>query len=363
MTSQTDQFLMYVGTDTTGASEGIYVYRFDAATGSMEHLSTTPGVENPAFLAIDPGGRYLYSVAATDAESNVETGSVHAFAIDQTTGELSALNHQSSKGAGTCHITVDHTGRYVLAANYWSGSVAMLPIQGNGSLGEAVSVVQHEGSGPDPERQEGPHAHSITVDPSNRYAFAADLGLDKMMVYKLDTDRGSMAPNDKPWVSTAPGAGPRHFDFHPNRRHAYVINELDSTLTAFRYNESIGTLSEVQSISTIPEDFTDINYCADVHVHPSGKFVYGSNRGHDSIVMCAVDKATGALTYLGCELTQGETPRNFAIDPTGAYLLAANQDSDSIVTFLIDQETGMLEPTGTAVDVPTPVCLKLIPAR
>ena len=360
--SNTNSYFLYIGTYTKGASEGIYVYRFDASTGSMEHLSTTTGVEDPSFLAIGPDGRNLYSVGEVGGGPGQPTGAVHAFSIDQTTGELAHLNYQSSRGEGPCHVGVDQTGRYVLAANYRSGSVAMLPIRDDGSLGEATGFVQHEGSSVNTDRQEGPHAHSIIVDPANRYAFAPDLGTDRVMVYQLDLDQGRLVPNDEPWAPTASGAGPRHFDFHPSRKYAYVIDELDSTFTAYAYDEASGALTQLQSLSTLPKDFAGTSYCADVHVHPSGRFIYGSNRGHDSIVVCGIEEDTGKLKYLGCESTQGKTPRNFALDPTGAYLLAANQDSDSVVTFRVDQETGRLEPTGFVAQVPTPVCLKLVPS-
>ena len=360
--SNSSSYFLYIGTYTKGTSEGIYVYRFDTSTGSLEHLCTTTGVENPSFLAIGPGGRNLYSVGEVGGGPGEPTGAVHSFSIDQATGELAFLNHQPSRGAGPCHVSVDQTGRYVLAANYGSGSVSMLPIRDDGSLGEATGFVQHEGSSVNPDRQEGPHAHSIIVDPANRYAFAPDLGLDKVMVYRLDLDQGNLVSNEQPWVRTTSGAGPRHFDFHPSRKYAYVIDELDSTFTAYAYEESSGALTQLQSLSTLPKDFTGTSHCADVHVHPSGRFIYGSNRGHDSIVVCGIDEATGKLTYLGCESTQGKTPRNFALDPTGDYLLAANQDSDTVVTFRIDQETGELEPTGSVAQVPTPVCLKLVPS-
>ena len=362
MATQNQKFLVYIGTLGDGARDAIFVYLFDTSTGAMEHLSTTTGLKHPSFQTISPGGRHLYSVGQIDDASGRLDGAVHAFSIDPATGELAKLNHQSSRGVGPCRVSVDLTGRYVLVANYGSGSVAMLPIQDDGSLGEAVDFVQHQGSGVNPARQEGPHAHSIVLDPANRYAFAPDLGLDKILIYQLDLDRGRLVPNDQPWGRTVPGAGPRHFDFHPTRKYAYVINELDSTFTAYRYDESSGALRELQSISTLPEEFAGTNYCADVHVHPSGRFIYGSNRGHDSIVVCGIDQATGELTYIDCESTQGSTPRNFALDPTGAFLLAANQDSDTVVTFRIAQETGRLEPTGFVAEVPAPVCLKLIPA-
>ena len=363
MSQEGARYLVYVGTYTRGASEGIYVYRFDTSTGSMEHLSTAKGLQNPSFLAIAPAERYLYAVEEIETDSGNPAGVVHAFSIDQTTGELTRLNHQPSRGTVSCHLSVDSTGRYVLFANYGSGSVGMLPIRDDGSLDEMSDFVQHEGSGVDANRQKGPHAHSINVDPTNRYAFVPDLGLDKVFAYRLDLDGGRLIPHDPPSASTAPGAGPRHFDFHPTDNYAYLINELDSTMTAFEYDPSAGALSEINTVSTLPADFTGASHCADVHVHPSGRFVYGSNRGHNSIAICEIDGATGGLTFLGTESTHGEWPRNFAIDPTGAYLLAANQDSDTVVTFRIDRQTGMLEPTGQTTQVPMPLCLKLIPTR
>jgi 6-phosphogluconolactonase len=258
-------------------------------------------------------------------------------------------------------MSVDATGRFVLVANYGSGSVCVLPIGRDGGLGDAADVVQHQGSSVNPRRQQGPHAHSITLDAANRYAFAADLGIDKVMVYRLDTASGKLIPNDPPWAQVKPGAGPRHFDFHPSGKYAYLINELDSTITAFAYDASRGIIREIQTVPTLPADFRGASTCADVHVSPSGKFLYGSNRGHDSIVIFRIDEATGRLSYVGHELTQGKTPRNFAIDPTGTFLLAANQNSDTIVTFRIDQQTGKLTPTGHVAEAPMPVCLKLMP--
>ena len=354
----TDQYLAYIGTYTTGASEGIYAFQLDMATGALEHVSTTSGIDNPSFLDIAPLGKHLYAVCA-DFEA-MSGGLVKAYAIDSETGELTYLNEQSSEGEGPCHITVDKTGKYVLLANYGSGSVAMLPVEQGGRLGKATGFVQHEGSSVDPERQVGPHAHSIILDADNRFAFAADLGTDKMMVYRLDFATGKLVSNDSPWVRTPPGSGPRHFDFHPNGKYAYLINEMGSTVTALHYDAERGMLNEIETVPTLPEDFDGVNHCADIHVAPSGKFVYGSNRGHDSIAIFAIDQDTGSLTALGHESTKGETPRNFAIDPSGTYMLTANQDGDNIVTFLIDQKSGMLEPTGHEVEVPSPVCIKLL---
>ena len=353
--------LVYVGTYTRGGSEGVYVYRMDASTGGLEYVSKATGLDNPSFLAIDPRRRHLYAVSQVVESQGPPSGSVSAFSIDPATGELTFLNRQPSVGAGPCHLTVDGTGRCVLVANYRGGSVAVLPIEDDGRLGEATDFVQHEGSSVDAGRQEGPHPHSVNLDSASRYAYVPDLGLDKVLVYKLDAGKGKLTAGDEPWVQVKTGAGPRHFAFHPGGRFAYVINELDSTFTAFACDNVKGTLREVQTVSTLPVAFEGESHCADVHVSPSGEFLYGSNRGHDSIVVFAIDGDTGTLTYVGHEPTQGMTPRNFAIDPTGAFLLAANQDSDSIVTFRVDRRTGKLEPTGHVAQVSMPVCLKLVP--
>jgi 6-phosphogluconolactonase len=357
-----EEYLVYVGTYTHGDSEGIYVYRIDISTGALGYSSKATGVENPSFLAVDPESRYLYSVCEVAEFAGQPTGVLKAYAISPETGELTYLNQQPSGGTVPCHVTVDQTGRFLLVANFGSGSVAALAILGDGRLGEATGFVQHEGSGVNPQLQDGPHAHSINLDPANRYALAPDRGIDKVLVYRLDLEGGRLVPNDEPWASVKPGAGPRHFDFHPSGRYAYVINEIDSTITAFTYDGAKGRLREIHTVSTLPEDFEGSNTCADIHVSPSGRFVYGSNRGHDSIAIFAIDLSTGRLTHVDHEPTQGKTPRNFAIDPSGTLLLAANQDSDTIVTFRIDQETGKLEPTGHVANVPSPACLTLIPA-
>ncbi|MBI2191323.1 MAG: lactonase family protein [Planctomycetes bacterium] len=359
----TETVYVYVGTYTSGQSQGIYVYRLDPSSGALSPVSQATGIQHPSFLAIEPRRPCLYSVSEVAESGGKPTGAVSAFAIDPRTGGLTFLNHQSSGGRGPCHLCVERTGRYVLVANYSGGSVAMLPIEPDGRLAGASDFVQHQGGSVDPRRQEGPHAHSIQVDPGNRYAFAADLGLDKVLVYRLDLAKGKLRPNDEPWASVKPGAGPRHFDFHPSASFAYLINEMGNTVTAFRYEAARGVLREVQMVSTLPADFSATSHCADIHVAPSGRFVYGSNRGHDSIAVFAIDPATGRLNSLGQESTRGKTPRNFGIDPTGTFLLAANQDTNSIVTFRIDAETGRLAATGSAAEVPTPVCVQFLPLR
>ncbi|MBI2504571.1 MAG: lactonase family protein [Candidatus Latescibacteria bacterium] len=361
-------YLMYVGTYTQTTSpaehraEGIFVFRFDAETGALERLSSAGGALNPSFLALHPKGRFLYAVGEISDYQGKESGAVHAYARDPATGALTHLNRQSSVGTGPCHLSVEGSGRYALAANYGSGSVLMLPIRADGSLGEATDFVQHQGSSVNPQRQEGPHAHSIMVSPDNRFAFAPDLGLDKVLCYRLDLERGKLVANDPPGVQVAPGAGPRHFDFHPNGRWAYLINEIGNTLSAYAYDAARGALTLLNTVPTLPAGFSGTSHTADIHVHPSGKFVYGSNRGHDSITICAIDQGTGQVSVVGQESTQGKSPRNFAIDPTGTFLLAANQPTGNIVVFRIDAQNGRLSPTGHSAQAPAPVCLKLIPA-
>ena len=352
--------VVYVGTYTRGESEGIYIYRLDPSTGALEFASVATGIDNPSFLALRTQGDYLYAVSEVREVAGRPSGAVAAFSIAPETGELTLLNQESSHGTGPCHLSIDKTGSYVLVANYAGGSICVLPIQRGGRLGEATDFIEHQGSSVVLRRQEAPHPHSIIVDPTNRYVFVPDLGLDKIMIYQLDLAQGKLKPNDEPWAQVKPGAGPRHFTFHPNGRYAYVINEIDSTMTAFAYDEARGTLREIQTLSTLPDDFEGVSYCADVHVFSSGKFLYGSNRGDDSMVIFAIDEETGKLTCLGHESTQGKYPRNFAIDPSGTFLLAANQGSDTIVTFRIDQQTGELTPTGQVTEVPTPVCVKML---
>ncbi len=350
---------LYVGTYTSGKSEGIYLYRMNLDTGELKRLNSMKAV-NPSFLAIDGSKRHLYAVNEVTEFAGKSSGAVSAFSIDSTTGNLNFLNQQPSLGADPCHVIVDRTGRFVLVANYTGGNVSVFPVRRDGSLGSATDVVQHHGSSVNKEHQEGPHAHCLILDHANRYAFAADLGLDKVLIYRFDARAGKLTPGKEPWAQLKPGAGPRHFTFHPNGRHAYVINELDSTLIGFRYDAANGILHSMQTVSTLPTDFSGHNDCADLHISPSGKFLYGSNRGHNSIVVLTINELSGKLTYLEHASTQGKTPRNFAIDPTGRFLLVANQESDTIVTLRIDSVTGRLKPTVHVAEVPAPVCLKFV---
>jgi 6-phosphogluconolactonase len=354
---------LYVGTYTNGKtpSEGIYLLELDLASGKLTSKGAVAKLVDPSFLAIHPSRNFLYAVNELGQFNGKKGGGVSALAIDTNTGLLTLLNQQSSVGGGPCHLSVDHTGKNVLLANYGSGSIACLPIEADGTLRPASSFIQHEGKSVDGGRQSSPHAHSINLDQANRFAFAADLGLDKVLIYKFDADKGTLTPNDPAFATVAPGSGPRHFAFHPGGRFAYVINEMANTVTAFAYDPNYGTLTEIQTITSLPPGYKGKSYTAEVQVHPSGKFVFGSNRGHDSIAIFKVDPATGKLTAAGYEPTLGKNPRNFAIDPTGTYLLAENQDSDSIVVFRIDQETGGLTKVGDPLRIPMPVCIRMIP--
>lgn len=358
MTRALTSVLLYVGTYTGGDSKGIYVCRFNLQTGALQATDLVAETKNPSFLVVSPDGRYLYSVCETFDFRGKPSGGVSAFAVDPVTGGLTLLNERLSQGTGPCHVAVTADGRYVLVANYGSGSAALFPVADDGRLGEVSAVVRHEGAGVNPKRQKGPHAHSVTLSPDNRYAFVCDLGIDKIVGYKLDAAAGKLVPAGLPDVEAAPGAGPRHMAFHPTGRYAYVINELNATIAAYAYQPETGTLTRQQTVPTLPPGFPGDNLCADIHVHPSGRFLYGSNRGHDSIVLYAIDKDTGKLTSVGQQPTLGGHPRNFTLDPTGTFLLVANRDSDNVVTFRVDTNTGGLTPTGQVLTVPQPTCLQ-----
>lgn len=354
---------VYFGTYTGKMSKGIYRSELDLATGKLAPPVLAGEVASPSFLAIAPNQKFLYAVGELNDVNGKKGGAVNAFAIDAATGDLKLLNQESSVGGGPCHIVVDRTGKNALVANYGGGSAVVLPIQRDGKVGEASSFVQHTGSSINQGNQEKPHAHSINVDAGNRFAFVADLGVDKVLVYRLDADKGTITPNDPPAAAVEPGSGPRHFAFHPSGKYAYVINEIKLTVTAFQYNADKGVLTPQQTITTLPADVTDRKgmSTAEVQVHPSGKFLYGSNRGHHSIAIFSIDQATGKLAAVGHQDQGIKTPRNFGIDPTGNYLLVCNQDTDSVTVFRIDQTTGQLEPTGSTISVGTPVCVKFLP--
>ncbi|HET7286496.1 MAG TPA: lactonase family protein [Pyrinomonadaceae bacterium] len=356
--NQNHHFTLYVGTYTSGKSEGIYGYSFVPPIGKLNRLNSFKSV-NPSFLAVDQSKTYLYAVNEVGEYGGKPGGGVSAFAIDRSKETLTLLNQEATLGADPCYVTVDSKRKNLLVANYTGGSVTVLPIRPDGSLGTATDVKQHEGSGPK-EQQKGPHAHCIILDRSERHALVADLGIDKIMIYEYDALRGKLTPNKQPFAQLQAGAGPRHLTFHPNGKYLYAINELDSTLTSFRYDDDDGKLKQIETVSTLPSYFKGVSYCADIHVHQSGKFLYGSNRGHNSIVVFQIDQGNGKLKLVEHVWTQGDWPRNFAIDPHGRFLFVANQRSDNVVTFSIDQETGRLELTQFFEEIPSPVCLKFL---
>src|SRR5258706_83399 len=355
------QYLVYIGTYTGQKSKGIYTFRLDMKSGSLAELGLAAEIPSPSFLAVDPSHRFLYAASELEKFTGKSSGAVSSFLIDKQSGNLALLNQQPSGGAGPCHVSVDKTGKIAFVANYAGGSIASFPIKTDGSLAEAASFIQHKGSSLNPRRQEGPHAHCIAVDPQNRFVLAADLGLDKILVYKLNAATGTLVENDPPSGSVAPGAGPRHFAFAPNGRYCYVINEISSTLTGFSFSPSTGALQELQTVPTIPNGPDPKNSTAEIEVHPSGRFVYGSNRGQDTIAVFAIESGTGKLKLVEHQPTGGKVPRSFGIDPTGTFLLAANQSSDSVVVFRIDQSSGRLTRTRQEVQVAAPVCVKFVP--
>ncbi|MGI8467393.1 MAG: lactonase family protein [Pyrinomonadaceae bacterium] len=358
------ELLVYVGTYTSGESrsEGIYVYKLNLENGALSHFHTVKNVIDPSYLEISEDRKNLYAVNETEEYEGKKSGAVSAFAIDQKTGDLRFLNKLASLGGAPCYVSVSDNGKFVLVANYVGGNVAVFPVETNGNLGASVDLEQHSGSGPNKDRQEKAHAHSIVLDEKNRYAFSGDLGIDKVLIYRFDAQTGKLEANPaQNYYQTKAGAGPRHITFHPNEKFAFLICELASTVSSLAYDKKKGLLTKIQTVSTLPADFSGENTGAEIHVSPSGKFLYGSNRGHDSIVVYKIDEKTGKLDFVEHTSTQGKTPRDFAIDPTGRFLLAANQNSASVVVFRIDEKTGKLAPTGNTAEISMPVCLKLIP--
>ena len=348
---------VYIGTYTRGASEGIYFSDMDLADGSLTPPKLAAKASNPSFLAIHPNGKRIYAVNEDSNFRGERAGSVCGFDF-QADGTLELINQESTVGPGPCHLVVDQTGRNVLVANYGGGSVCVLPISADGHLQPASTFIQHIGSSVT-ARQRGPHAHSINLDAANRFAFVADLGLDRVLQYAFDAETGKLVPAAKPFVQLTPGSGPRHFVFHPEGRFAWVINEMTRTVTAFSYDASTGSLTRVQTVSTVPGGFA-AGSTAEIRVHPSGRFLYGSNRGHDSIAVFKIDQSTGRLTRIQNQSTLGQTPRNFNLTPNGSFLLAENQKTHSVVVFRVDSESGALTETGHQIQVDSPVCIRML---
>jgi 6-phosphogluconolactonase len=361
-------YLVYIGTYTNKtSSKGIYVFLFDPGTGKLAPLGVAVESEDPSFLAVHPSGKYLYAVNETDHFGGQKSGAVSAFSIDSKTGKVTLLNQAATQGAGPCHVSLDKTGKFVLVANYDGGSVAVFPIREDGSFGPAAAFAQHSGSSIDKERQGGPHAHWIGTSPDNRFVLAADLGLDEILDYRFNSGKGTLAPNTPPFAKLDPGAGPRHLAFHPNGKFVYALAEMGSSVTTFAYKASDGSLSPLQTLSTLSvlhKDYSGPKEAAEIAVHPSGKFLYASNRaGIDTISTFSIDPVKGTLQLKNEYPTMGKTPRNFAIDPTGKFLLAANQESNNIVVFRIDSTTGALNPTGEIAEVSAPVCITFAAAK
>ncbi|MXZ73546.1 MAG: lactonase family protein [Gemmatimonadetes bacterium] len=353
MSSDARTIRVFVGTYTQTTSKGIYVYDVDTASGVMEYVSHVGGITNPSFLVLTPDARFLYAVG----ETGDPHGGVFAYAVDGS-GTLKPLNSQSSGGAGPCSIDVHRSGKAVLAANYGGGSVSSFPVNDDGSLGEAASVIQHTGSSVDQSRQQEPHAHMIRHDLDYKFVFSPDLGTDKVMIYALDPNTAVLTPHGEALVP--PGSGPRHIEFHPNRKFAYVINEMGNTITAFAYDGSAGTLTVLETVTTLPDGYDEVSHTADIHITDDGRYLYGSNRGHDSLAMYAVDGDSGRLSLLGIVPTGGENPRNFGIDPTGSFVLCGNQSSDTVTYHRLDPDTGLLHLSGVVAEIPMAVCLKMI---
>ena len=357
--AQAENPLVFVSSFAAGDKGGIQAYELDGKTGALKPLKRTAGAENPFFLALAPDGKHLYAIHAKQF-SGKENEHVAAYEVVGRDGELKLLNRQSSQGRASCSLAVDRTGKAVLVANYTSGSVASLPIKADGSLGEPASFHQHTGSSVNPKRQKEPHAHSIVVSPDNRYAYTADLGLDQVLCYKLDPATAKLTPNTPAFAKTPAGAGPRHLTFHPNGKRLYVINELLNSITVFDYDSATGALTEKQTIPTLPKDFTGTSYCADLKITPDGRYLYGTNRGHDSIAAYRIED-DGRLSLVAIEPSLGKGPQNLAITKDGQWLLCANMPGKNVAVFQIDGTTGRLKPTGEPVSQLSPACIMLLP--
>jgi 6-phosphogluconolactonase len=352
------KFIVYIGTYTGPQSKGVYAFRFDATSGALEPLGLVGEVVNPSWVTIHPNRKFLYAVSELGNDGKA-TAAVTAFSIDPKTAALTKLNSVSSGGGGACHLVVDKTGKTLMVANYGTGSVGAFPVHDDGTLGEPPVLIQHHGSSVDPRRQRGPHAHGVFLSADNRFLFVPDLGLDQVMSYRVDAAKSSIAPNDPQFAKVPPGSGPRHFAFHPKGKFAYVIDEMKSTVTAFQYDAAHGVLSEIQNISTLPKDFSGEDNSAEIAVDAKGRFVYASNRGHDSITVFAI-AGNGQLTVVENVPSGGKAPRSFGIDPTGAYFLSANQNTNNITLFRVDPKTGRLTSTGKTLEVAKPVCVQFL---
>lgn len=350
--------ILYVGTYADRGSEGIYVLEFNRATGVLSEIQTVTDKQSPTFLEVHPNGKYLYAAYREGMTEGDENGTVTAFTIDPSSGKLTRLNEQSSAGQGPCHVSVDPKGRFVYVSNYGGGNLAVYPIQQDGSLGTATDIIRHAGSSVHPERQKKAYMHSMIPTKDGKFVYASDLGIDKIMIYAVDQKRGKLSPASKPFVENVPGSGPRHLALHPSGNYAFSLEELTSTVASFTVDPSTGALHPLEQVDMLPEDFEGSSSAADIHISPDGKFLYASNRGHDSLVIYAIDAGTGKLTYVGHESNRIAHPRNFCIDEKGEYIFVANRDNDNVVVFRRDQNTGKLNFTGQEAKVPAAVCIQ-----
>jgi len=359
-----NHLLVYIGSYTQKEKTGITLLDLDLKTGALEKKQVVSDGPNPTYLVLSPDHHYLYACNEIGNFNGEKAGAASAFSIDRSTGALTLLNQQSTGGDGPCHIEVDKQNKIVLVANYGGGSLATFPVLPDGKLGPSSTFIQHTGKSADPSRQEGPHAHCFTLDAANKYGFACDLGLDKVFVYKVDLATAKVEPNDPPFATVPPGSGPRHIAFTPNNHFAYVCNEMLSTVTAFSYDANKGKLTSLQTLSTLPHGVDGKgNSTAEIETSHDGRFVYVSNRGHNSVAIFSIDPRTGHLTHVGDQSTLGKTPRCFKIDPSGTIMLAANQDSDDVFSFRVDKKTGKFTPTGHSVKVSMPVCIQYMAAE
>lgn len=351
LSAQSNEKFLLIGTYTSDSSDGIYVYKFNTVTGENSRVSSVK-TSNPSYLAVSPDNKYVYAV------NEDAPGSVTSFVFNKPNNRLLQKNVQPSQGKHPCYITIDKTGKWVIVGNYSSGTLAVYPVNKDGSLGAPTDSVQHEGSSVNTARQESAHVHSTVLNKNNKTLYVPDLGMDKVMLYNLDTKKGKLKPFSNPFVITEAGAGPRHLDIHPNGKFAYLMEELSGSISVYKI-EKDGYLSLLQNISGLPRDFNGDIGSADIHVSPDGKFLYCSNRGESNTIgILSIDQSTGELTWVDAQSTLGKTPRNFSIDPSGNFLLVANQNSDDIVIFKRDKETGLLTDTGKRIKVSKPVCLK-----
>ncbi len=361
-TASRHDYLVYIGTNVSSPQENsIYLYHLSPTTGELLPLGAMKGGANPTYLTMDAAHRHLYAVSETQTYLGAPGGGVSALAIDPRTAMLTMLNQQPSTGASPCYISLDRTGKNALVANYSSGNVAVLPVRPDGQLAPPAATDQHQPPTGPHQNQDKPHAHSFLPAPDNRYVFSADLGTDKVYGYQLDVATGKLTPQPAPAFTAKPGAGPRHLTFHPNGRWAYLENELNSTLTALTYDAKSGTFQEIETESTLPAGFSGANAGADVHVSPDGRFVYTSNRGDNSLAVFSIAPADGRLSLVQHVSTQGNWPRNFALDPSGRVLLVANQNSNDVFTYTVDKQTGKLTPTGKSIRVPSPMFVEVVP--